>query len=322
MNLYRYDEKIGYTFFPDSKFRVPHESGAYLVKTDSRGFRNSEAFDINSDSILVFGDSFTAGDGVSNGHRWTDLIAKNVKEYKIVNFGLSGSGTDQQYMIWEKYAQNNSPRMVIISVLVENIRRNKAKYREVKTPEGEVKLKPKPYFEIEQGALKRYHQPVPRELIDSESAEKGSVDQGGKYPRLRQFIKKLGLEEQIQKITKYQPVPDYDNPNSKGWKVTRAILEEWITKLKAQNTPVLLLIMPLHQHTEEHASANGYQARFQELSMDLGVDLLDPLEYMQSFKMDERRRFRFERDVHLSVIGNKVMADYVGRKLKDALYER
>ena len=70
--------------------------------------------------ILFFGDSNTAADGVSNNERFSELVGKHFNA-EVYNFALSGSGTDQQYLIWKEYGQNIEADLIIIGVLVENI---------------------------------------------------------------------------------------------------------------------------------------------------------------------------------------------------------
>ena len=42
------------------------------------------------------GDSFTAADGVSNRQRYSDLLEARLPGIEVYNFGLPGTGTDQQ----------------------------------------------------------------------------------------------------------------------------------------------------------------------------------------------------------------------------------
>ena len=87
-NLYEYDEHIGYKFIPNIQSRVSSQNGGYLIKTNSQGFRNDFDFKnekSNKKRILVFGDSFTAGDGVSNDK--DILILFDNLKYEVYNFG-------------------------------------------------------------------------------------------------------------------------------------------------------------------------------------------------------------------------------------------
>src|SRR5262249_38326645 len=74
--LFEYDPDIGFRFVPNLKTRVASPDGGYLVRTNGQGFRNDREFerDDATPRVLVFGDSFTAGDGVSNGSRYSDML--------------------------------------------------------------------------------------------------------------------------------------------------------------------------------------------------------------------------------------------------------
>src|SRR5687768_10383686 len=93
------DDAIGYRFVPGLRTRVEHEGGGYLVRTNQAGFRSEREFvpakQPGTSRILLFGDSFTAGDGVSNPKRYGDQLELIVPDVEVFNFGLSGSGTDQ-----------------------------------------------------------------------------------------------------------------------------------------------------------------------------------------------------------------------------------
>jgi carbamoyltransferase len=135
---FEYHPIVGYKFIADLRSRIQHEGGGYFVKTNNLGFRSDTNFQegkAGKKRILVFGDSFTAGDGVSNKFRYTDLLEKDC-DCEVYNFGLPGSGTDQQYLLYKEYAPKFDHDLLIISVLVENIRRVNAQYRYYLGAEG------------------------------------------------------------------------------------------------------------------------------------------------------------------------------------------
>ena len=87
--LFEYDPDIGYRFVPHLKTRVASPDGGYLVRTNGQGFRNDREFerDDSTPRILVFGDSFTAGDGVSNGSRYSDVLETLLHELVHLHVG-------------------------------------------------------------------------------------------------------------------------------------------------------------------------------------------------------------------------------------------
>ena len=301
----KYDPDVGYTFIPNLKIRVLHESGGYLLQTNDLGFRSGPVDTSDRKQILVFGDSFTAGDGVSNGKRWTDELARLIPRVDVHNFGLPGTGTDQQYLAWRKFAAHRPCDLLVVVVLVENVRRITAAYRPVEGPGGEPMFKAKPYFKLANGVLERHHDPVPVDHV-ALAALAGEADQGGRFPGLRKFIRKVGLQQVMQSLTAYQPVPDYDDPQSAGWQLMQAILSRWAAECAA---PMVIVPLPLYQHVEETADARPYQARFSELAATIGRPVVDPLPALRAHSVAERRAFRFARDVHLTPQGHAATAN-------------
>ena len=167
-NLFEYHPVIGYRFIPGLKARVRHESGGYLVRCNQAGFRSDHEATVekpkNTFRIVVCGDSYTAGDGVSNGKRYTDVLENNFENLQVLNFGLPGSGTGQQFLAFKEYAAALDYDLLIICPMVENIIRVEAKAREtMNSTDGDLVSRPKPYFELNDGQLELKNQPVPRE---------------------------------------------------------------------------------------------------------------------------------------------------------------
>jgi carbamoyltransferase len=85
----------------------------------------------------------------------------------------------------------------------------------------------------------------------------------------------------------------------------RAILSQWVRSLAR---PVILVPLPLYQHIEETSDATPYQERFRELADELGCALHDPLPDFLRYTPEQRRRFRFEKDVHPTPEGHEALA--------------
>jgi lysophospholipase L1-like esterase len=310
--LFEYHPVIGYRFVPNLKARVPHESGGYLVQANELGFRSNRSFTPERTEakrrVLVFGDSFTAGDGVSNAKRYTERLEEKIPALEVYNFGLSGTGTDQQYLIWREFAQGIAHDAVVISVLVENVRRITSRYRRYADLSGRELVYGKPYYTLQGDELSLHHMPPPREPIREENLppeERESVDRGGRFHLLRQVVSAVGVKDVVQRITRYQPVPEYDSGTTPGWLLMRAILSQWVRSLAR---PVILVPLPLYQHIEETSDATPYQERFRELADELGCALHDPLPDFLRYTPEQRRRFRFEKDVHPTPEGHEALA--------------
>jgi carbamoyltransferase len=305
---------IGYTFIPGVKARVhlPNEEAAYLVRANAEGFRCDHEFVAEKREgtrrALLFGDSFTAGDGVSNGKRYGDLLEQLIEGLEVYNFGLPGTGTDQQYLAYQEYGARVEHDLLILAVTVENIGRVASRFRPYVDERGETVLYAKPYYVLERGRLALKNVPVSKEPIPkSELGEEESkhTDWGLPFAGLRRVARQLGLRDLAQKVTHFQPVPDYRTPDNPKWLVMRAILEEWIEKSRA---PVILMPVPLFPFVEGSSDPTHYQTRFRELAEATACALHDPLPDLQSYPQPERRAFRFDRDVHLTPAGHAALA--------------
>ena len=289
-----------------------HEGGGYRVRVNESGFRCNHSFLANKKGntyrILLFGDSFTAGDGVSNKYRYGDLLESMIDTFEVYNFGLPGSGTDQQYIVYKEFAAGIEHDLLLLAILVENIRRVAGHYRVWRNESGGQVVYAKPYFELINGRLILRNVPPRREIL-SESAlskeEKKFVDQGGRFPGIEKLVAKMGVKDLVQKIVKFQPVPEYNNPNNPTWRVMQAILKEWINNHPGQ---VLLMPLPLYQHLEEMSDPSSYQARFREVASATGCMLYDPLPDLLRYPLVERRGFRFRCDPHLTHEGHAALA--------------
>jgi hypothetical protein len=261
--------------------------------------------------VLVFGDSFTAGDGVSNGRRYSDVLEQLLPETESFNFGLPGSGTDQQYLAWREFGRGIEHDVLVIAVLVENVRRILSRYRPFQDDQGNPVVFAKPYYTLgSDGELVLHHSPpeklpIPEEKLPPEL--RGTVDRGGRFQSLRAIIRKLGLQAVVQKLTRYQPVAEYDSRKSPGWRLMRAILMRWIGEY-GNPSRVVVMPIPLYQHIEGTASARSYQARFAELCRDAGCTLHDPLPDLLRYSAEERRAFRFPIDIHPTPAGHEALA--------------
>jgi hypothetical protein len=319
--LMQHDPVFGYKFVPGLKVRIPHEGGGYLVKTNGEGFRCNHSVTAKKSKarrVLVFGDSYTAGDGVSNGKRYSEILEQKLKNTEVLNFGLSGSGTDQQYLIFREYSEKLEYDAVVISVLVENIKRNVVQCREWSDRAGESIFVPKPWFEMSlAGELTLMGVPVPppyrRELSTVSRSSTQQIVSG-----TRKMINRLGpdFKDWLQKITRYQPLPEYDSADNYSWRLMRAILAKWVSEL---TVPAMIAVIPVYQYVENTASYENVRRRFTELSDLSGVPIYHLVDDLRAHPADVRRSFRFRTDCHLTPLAHKMIGESMANFLAPLL---
>ena len=312
--LFQYDPLISYTFIPCLKARVEHESGGYLFKTNKSGFRCKHEFEQNKKPsrkrILLFGDSFTAGDGVSDGSRYSDILETLLPDTDVFNFGMPGTGTDQHYLIWKKFAKDLEHDLVIIGVQVHNINRIIARYRRYLGKQGNIFILSKPYFEVlNNNRIKLNNVPVPSSkiLLESLNPEQMSFVEGSGNQFLRSLVTRFNPKYKylIQKLLRYQPLNAYSNKSNPSWLLMQAILNEWTSEI---NKPVIICPIPIYQYIEEIASASHYRERFMSLNNPPKITVHDPLIDFFRYPLSFRKSFRFKVDQHFTLTGHKALA--------------
>lgn len=314
-NLFKHDPVIGYRFVPNLKGRVRHEGGGYLVRSNADGFRSDRPFVRQASErqkrVLFFGDSNTAGDGVSNGKRFVDVIEKHL-DISAYNYGLPSSGVDQQYLAWREAGRDVEHDLLVLCPMVDNIRRNLQSARLIHSSmSGDLVMLPKPYYELKDGTLQLRNSPVPKGHLPApeEDASEDAAPSG-----LRTIARKAmgmadkqfpGIRSWSQRARRLALPEAYNDPNSEGWTLMSAILRKWISEAKS---PVILCPIPMFDHISGKFRAEPYRQRFAELADETGVEFVDILDGLRKIDATGDAPLRFPHDEHPTVAGHVAIA--------------
>ena len=305
--LFEYHPLFGYRFVPELSTRVAHEGGGYQIRANREGFRCAREVEAERPAdrqrVLVFGDSFVAGDGVANEHRFSDLIERQLEGAEVMNFGLPASGTDQQFLTWQYYAPRIEHDLVMVVIYLENIRRLGPDYVPQLADGTGLCVYLKPRFELSGGALVPPTPPVPRistaeALLDPEEAQ-----------TLR------WLKAQRAARSPAEAFPEYASSQTPPWALMRAILEAWN---HASRTPLILVTVP-PVGCLDLADQWAHHARFQELTEATNITWIDLVAPLRAQAPSQQRKLRFETDVHLTRTGHGVVADILTPVVAEAL---
>ena len=317
----RYHEVFGQWHVANLRAYVPHERGYFVVKTNRDGMRSNRDHDYENASgrarVLVFGDSFTAGEGVNNEERFSDRLEALLGNAQVLNFGLDGSGTDQQALILERLGGKFERDLILFCPLVENIRRIACRYwPAVDRASGQTVLVPKPYFVFEDGRLALHHVPVPKErpaAAESPQAAKAGALSGRLFGK--SALELLGpLQPWVARWKGYQPFPQYDSPESPEWRLTVALLER-VVELSG-GCPVVVAPLPMFYQIEGISPAT-YVQRYREFAdQHPEVHLIDVLPRFLRLPAATRRRCRYAHDVHYTPLGHELVAHALNDELR------
>lgn len=322
-DLFEYHPVIGYRFIPQLKARVRHEGGGYLVRTNSLGFRQSAELSsarLNGHKrVLVFGDSYTAGDGVSNNYRYTDLIERSLDNVEIVNFGLPGSGTDQQYLSYLEYAKDVQADLLVIAPMVENIVRNPVSHRlTMNSTNGKLVRRAKPYYELTDGELMLKHSPVPKAVLEVAEEVKDDSKSPGFLQRVTATADERfpGFKAWTQRVRGITWPPEYNSEQDPAWQLMREIIVQWTHQ---SNIPVALCPIPTFAHIQGGITADPYLKRFAEVARATNATLINPLPHFLSLPYAQRNSCRFLNDEHPNKRGHEILANSIGAEIKKIL---
>jgi carbamoyltransferase len=235
------------------------------------------------------------------------LLETSLERAQVLNFGLPGSGTDQQYLAFREFASWIDYDLLIISPMVENILRNLRPFSlTIQGTDGAVVQRAKPYFELKGGRLELRHVPVPRDVIPvaSESVNEllGQEPVGRVKHMVRSVYKRYPrLWYLFMRARRLRFPPGYESPGDPAWLLMKGILAAWINESRS---PVILCPIPTFAHIYKGFSAVSYLRRFGEL----GTELVDVLPSFWSLSGAERRRCRFPNDEHPTRLGHEVIA--------------
>jgi len=129
---YIYDSQLGWRNIPNweaTTFDQP-------LTINSRGLRDREYSlrkPANTIRILVLGDSYTWGYGVGNKQVYTEVMEDELLKgtsCQVLNCGVSGWGTDQQYLFLKNEGFTYQPDIVVVSFFFGN------DFREIRTSQS------------------------------------------------------------------------------------------------------------------------------------------------------------------------------------------
>lgn len=154
---YGYDAELGWVPTPNSTSIVTTARTIH-ARHNSLGFRDIEFKPDGRPVMLFVGDSFVWGVDAEAGERFTDILRDKLPGFQTVNAGVSGYGTDQEYLWLQRIWASVRPSVVVLFFCTDNDRLDNTsnlrydRYR-------------KPYFVTgADGSLVLKGQPVPRSL--------------------------------------------------------------------------------------------------------------------------------------------------------------
>jgi len=118
---YQYDAELGWMPIPGSTSAVTN-ARTIQVHHNSLGLRDDEFTLDAKPTILFLGDSFVWGLDAEANERFSELLKPRIPNYKILAAGVSGYGTDQEYLLLQRLWPKVKPAVVVLIFCTDNDR--------------------------------------------------------------------------------------------------------------------------------------------------------------------------------------------------------
>lgn len=336
----QFDSLLGWSLKP--KAEAPHFSSEYNVKVkqNSYGMRDKEYLIKKSQNkyrIAVTGDSFVWGYGVDNDKMFTEVLEEKLGgNFEVLNFAVSGYGTDQELLQFSSKILEFEPDMLVISFYnndIENIM-NSRQYGYNK-----------PLFVLEKGSLKLTNVPVP---LEEKENMYGAADYANfflshysqVYILFKQSISAVyhsiavkwriffNIDQEYfgTRILK----KDYDGQYIDGWALFDRLLREFNEIGEKNNVRIVLVYIPDKMQIDRKLfetrlkmfgrNNKDYDALKPSdlLKKSAGrhnIDFIDLLPYFSAHENAGEYYFRF--DDHLNAKGNALVAESMYKELAE-----
>ena len=152
--LYRYDPHLGW--FPKANSQQTFVGSRPIhVEHNGRGFRDAEHRVGTNPRIVFLGDSFVWGYDVERVERFSEKLSRKLPNWAVYNLGVSGYGTDQEYLLLKQEYDFYHPQIVFLIFCTDNDEDDNSRNERYG---GYFK----PYFEVQDGRVQLRGTPVPK----------------------------------------------------------------------------------------------------------------------------------------------------------------
>lgn len=316
--FYEYDEYLGWKNKPNATgfFYMPDTRS--FVKINSRGLRDIEhdyTKPLKIKRIQIYGDSFTWGYGVDAEKRYTDIFNKKIQEkypkkFEVMNFGTTGYGTDQEYLLLKNEGLKYKPEVIIFAYHNDafDVSRKIAYNHE------------KPFFSIKNNTLVLTNYPIPKNenLSENKNLEGGNmiVLVDAKLSLLKSYV---FIRERLRS---FKPISDFKDKlflknMNQTFEVIDKLLIESNNLAKENNASFIIILIP--DRYQVYGKANTLEIdHILELGKKENLSVINLLPMLREIGKKEKDLY-FTIDHHYSEKGNEIVGELLSNELKGGL---
>ena len=251
-----FDERLGWTYHPNWAW----DEGTFTINGAGLRARREYSPEPLPDTlrIAVFGDSFTAGEEVSDQETWSEHLEVGLNRAgiraEVLNFGVGAYGMGQAFLRWQHMGKQFQPDIVIFGLQPENLKRNVNVFRQMLNSAGMPFSKPR-YAIIGQELTLLNAPALPPERLIAvfEDFPNQPLAPWEFHYRSRHVASKWWSWSRLAGFLYEALKTDEDNPevylpDSEGGMLGKAIVTAFGEDVVAHDTVFLVLHLPLRSH--------------------------------------------------------------------------
>jgi lysophospholipase L1-like esterase len=351
--LYCYDAYYGWEYCKNVAGRVVRKDYSHVVRTGDNGQRDFGDIEKGKNNIVVLGDSFTSNIGIENtSDVFTEVLEKMLRNYNVINLGVNGYGTTQEYLRLKRLGFEYNPDIVILMFYVRNDFFDNVGLHDW------IKGYERPLFVRSEGELTLTNIPVPKKP-DSVQKSPASPDTKSKsiiqmlvrHSRLVALIRKELPQtrpgqwirqkfrsqdnEQLkrQKFSKMPPevlLVSEDDGIKEAYVITCDILAMISTELRQKEVEFYVFVIPTifqvrndyFQKIKRFGMSQTDRFKPNELLHKCGdekeVNVLDLAPYLVEAENNYAQPYLYyPNEHHWTIAGNRMVASFIYDKLKE-----
>jgi hypothetical protein len=241
--------------------------------------------------VGIFGCSQTFGEGVNDGDTYSARLENLLPDAEVLNFGVSGYGTDQMALYYESVGPRYGLDVVVLAFAYYHIERNLLSFRYFA----------KPRFEDDDGSLRLTGVPVP----DPETFRESAVDVRP-VPLLDHSTFAKALWQRVLRKRE----ADLHQPDSAAWRLTTRIIARLADDVHRAGAQMVLM------NIDEEAPQ--LDRPMEELADRLGIGFLNLGPVLGRIR-GRGVRLRLRDNPHWSARGHEFIAEHLRDYLCDGM---
>ncbi len=298
----RFDRELGWAPLENLSAMQGIGEERFFVHQNQFGLRGPDDMQLEKapgrKRVLVLGDSYIWGFGADQQSLFSAPEVHRTKD-EIINFGVSGYGTDQEYLFYQQKGERFEADQVVLALTLYNdIENNLASMQYTRA---------KPYFTLEDGQLVLHNEHVRYSRFRSFWNE---LDRRSRFFNLAD----VGFTRLSVALFPKRHKPDLDvtvtEADRAGIELTVAIIHKLKDAVAAHNAEFRVVFIPYEPHIKKHLPENHPFAPLLAAGLTrIGVPYREP--YPEFLKAATAGAQLFRLDHHFTSEGHALFAKFV-----------